>query len=160
MTDVPIYVAVITAGAGLFGALASLFAVAFREGRQAKRDRREREETAKRQACLDLLRVCGQIRTQVASNYEYHGTEMADRLAAVRRLAADADLYAVSVSLQAPDRLAAPASALSAATTRLARKTADDTDLSLGSMAERPDYRELEARRDEFRRAAAEELTG
>ena len=161
MTDVPIYVAVITAAAGIIGAVVSPFALAYREGRQAKRDRRERHATAKRQACLDLLNAVGQLRTQVANNYEYHGLDMGDRLAEVRKRAADAELAGTAVSLLAPTTLADPAGDLAAAAACLARKTAADTDLLNGSMTSgsRPDFTRLDACVTAFRQTAAKEAT-
>ena len=161
MADVPIYVAAITAASGILGALVSPFALTYREGRQAKRDRREREVTAKRQACLDLLSAAGQLRTQVANNYEYFGPEMRDRLGEVRRLAAAAELAAVAVSLQAPGEVAEPARKLATASTRLAEHTAADTDLRNGSMnsGSRPSFAELDACVTAFLRAATKEIT-
>jgi hypothetical protein len=161
MTDVPIYVAVITAASGIIGAVASPFAIAYREGRQARRDRQEREVTAKRQACLDLLQAAGQLRTQVAGNYEYHGLEMRDRLEEVRKRAAEAELAATAVSLLARDKLAGPAGDLATAAVRLAENTATDTDLRNGSTASgsKPDFAPLDACVTAFRTAATREIT-
>ena len=63
MADVPIYVAAITAGAGLIGALIPQAALVIREVRQAEKDRRERFVTAMRDACVELLGAAGELRT-------------------------------------------------------------------------------------------------
>jgi len=73
MTDVPIYVAVITAVAGLLGALIPQASLVMREVRQAEKDRRERFATATRDACVDLLRAAGELRTLVENIRSYRG---------------------------------------------------------------------------------------
>ena len=65
MADVPIYVAVITAAAGLIGALFPQASLVIREVRQAEKDRRERFATATREACVNLLQTSGELRTRV-----------------------------------------------------------------------------------------------
>ena len=104
MADVPLSVALISPAAAIIGAAVSQLMLTFREGRQANRDRQERDMTARRQACLDLLSAVGQLRAQVAGNYEYHGLEMAGRLAEVRQRAVEAELAAIAVSLCRPVR--------------------------------------------------------
>jgi hypothetical protein len=155
MSDVPIYVAVITAGAGIIGAAIPQVSILARDVRQAERDRRERRTDAWRQACLDLLRASGELRTQVANNAEYHGDEMGARLAEVRKCAASAQLHAVSVAFLGPATLKEPAERLAAAANGLAEAAAQNTDLSLGNMVRTPDFAQLDEAIAAFRAIAA-----
>jgi hypothetical protein len=84
MPDVSLYVAVVTAAAGVGGAAIPASAVLIRDVRQAERDRRERNAEAKRQACLGLLSAAGELRTRLDNTAAYQGTEMGARLAVVR----------------------------------------------------------------------------
>jgi hypothetical protein len=145
MADVSIYVAVISASAALLGSAIVPVSTAHQVRVQARRDRQERRETALRQACMDLLRAAADLRTQVANNHEYHGNEMAARLAQVRQHAADAGVHAVSIALQAQPRLADPARRLAEAADRLAVATAGNTDLAMGVSVRPPDFTELDA---------------
>ncbi len=154
MADVSIYVALITAGAAVVGAAIPQVAIVARDVRQSERDRRERRVESRRQACLDLLRAVGELRTQVANNAQYHGNEMGARLAEVRKCAAAAELNAVSVALLDPDKLAEPAEQLAAAASRLAAVAAESTNLSLGNMIHAPDFTELDETIVTFRRIA------
>src|SRR6266851_3196368 len=81
MPDVPLYVAAITAAAGVAGAAIPAIAVIIRDVRQAERDRRERRAEAKRQACLDLLRTAGELRTRVANTLQDPGDQIGARQA-------------------------------------------------------------------------------
>jgi hypothetical protein len=144
MADVSIYVAVISAVAGIGGATISQITVAFREGLQAKRDRQERHAEATRQACVDLLGAAGNLRAQVANNYSYHGDEMGARLEQVRKYAADTQLHAVSVSLLVPESLAESANLLATAAGSLADWTVGNTTLEQGSMIREPNFRQLD----------------
>src|SRR5713226_7571226 len=75
MPDVSIYVAVIAAGAGVLGASIPQVAMFARDARRDERDRRERRAETRRQACLDLLRAGGELRTRLANAAQNHGTE-------------------------------------------------------------------------------------
>ncbi len=154
MPDVSIYVAVITAGAGVAGAGIPHFAIVARDVRLAERDRRERRAAAKRQACLDLLRSAGELRMQVANAAQYHGDEMGTRLADVRKSAAAAQLHAVNVALLAPRKLGEPAQRLAAAASRLATAAADGTDMRVQEMIRLPDFTELDENFTAFRQIA------
>jgi hypothetical protein len=154
MASVPIYVAAITAAAGVLGAAIPQLSILLRDVRQAERDRGERRAAERRQACLDLLRAVGELRTQVANNADYNGTEMGERLAKVRKFAADAQLHAVSVALLAPVTFAEPAERLAVAANRLAEAAASDTDLKFGSTVRRPNFSELDKCVVAFRRIA------
>jgi hypothetical protein len=99
MPDVSIYVAIITAAAGVLGATIPQVAMYRRDTRQAEWDRRDRRAETKRQACLDLLRAAGQLRTRVADAAQYHGDEMRGKLAAVRKSAAAVELLIVTAIL-------------------------------------------------------------
>ena len=102
MPEVSLYVAAITAGAGLVGAGASLIPVYLRDIRQARQDCRDRHADARRQACLDLLRAAEDLRTTVANAADYHGEEMSARLAQIRTFAAAVRINAANLELLAP----------------------------------------------------------
>lgn len=154
MADIPIYVAVITAAAGIIGAAIPQISFIVRDVRQAERDRLERHAAATRHACLELLRAVGELRAQVADNHEYHGEKMGARLAKVRKRAAAAEMHAVSVGLLVPATLAGPAERLAAAASRLAAVAAENTDLALGVMARAPNFTDLDACLATFRQIA------
>ena len=65
VTDVSIYVALITGGAGALGAATPQLATVLRDSRQAGRDRRERGVNARRQAYVELLGAAADLRTRV-----------------------------------------------------------------------------------------------
>jgi hypothetical protein len=158
MADVPAYVTGITAGAALVGAIASPLVIAYREGHQAKRERKERETSDRRQAYLELLATAVQLRTQVASYYEHKGPGLRDRLEQVRKLAADTELNAVRVRLLAPGAFSKLAGNLATAATSLAEQTIRDTDQSLEAVTSgtKPNYEQLDECARSFRRAVTE----
>ena len=162
MADVTIFTAAITAVAGVGGATMSQYIAAIREGRQAKRDRQERYETARREACENLLRAAGDLRTQVANNRSFRGDRaaMTARLEKVREQAAATQLHAVSVGLLAPDRLADPADRLAAAAQKVAEAVVKDTNLDKGWVDVDPDFAALDACVDTFRMEALKEAKG
>jgi hypothetical protein len=94
--DVSIYVALITAGAGVAGAAVPQIAAVARDVRLAERDRRERRADTLRQACLKLLRAAGDLRTQVANAALYRGGEMGAQLAKITSSSATVQLHAAS----------------------------------------------------------------
>ncbi len=153
MSNVSIYVAVITAAAGVLGATISQLASALRESGQAKRDRQERYATAVREACENLLRAAGDLRTQVENNRSFRGdrTAMAARLEEVRNHAAATQLHEVSVGTLVP-KLAESAGRVAAAARSVAMAAADHTDLERGWVAIDPDFTTLDASVDTFRR--------
>jgi hypothetical protein len=155
MVDVSIYVALISASAGVVGAAVSPFGLAFKEGRQAKRDRAERHTTAVHQACVDLISAAGNLRTQVTNNHSFSGDrdEMGARLEAVREYASATALHAASVSLLASD-LAEPADRVATAAKTYADAAAESTDLDKGWMAVEPNHEELDDAIKEFRQRA------
>ncbi len=160
MVDVPIYVAIITAAAGIIGAAIPQITSLMRDVRQSERDRLERHSAATRQACLDMLRAASELRTQIANNHEYEGAEMGDRLALVRKWAAETQLHAVSVGLQVPAVLADPAARIAEAACRLAAVTAQNTNLAQGVMPLDPDFGELDERVAAFRQIAIADTGG
>jgi hypothetical protein len=153
MSDVSVYVALISAGAGVAGATISQLTSAIRDGRQAKRDRQERYENAAQQACVKLLKAAGRLQTQVANNHEYRGDEMIDRLAQVRRYADATQEHAATVALLVPDTLADPAEKVAAAAIRLAAVAAANTNLqpNIMNMPVLPDFGELNDSIEAFR---------
>lgn len=156
MTDVPIYVAVITAGAGLIGALIPQAALVMREVRQAEKDRRERFATATRDACVDLLREAGELRTLVENIRSYRGdaSGMRGRVEEVLNHAEATRLHAASVSLLIPARLAAPADKVATAASALAEDVVQNTNLDRGVSIGFADTRALHACITDFRNEA------
>jgi hypothetical protein len=163
MPDVPIYVAAITAAAAVAGATVPAITILIRDVRQAERDRRERSTEAGRQACLDLLRAAGELRMRVANAADYHGNEMATRLAEIRECDAATQLHAVSVALLALEKLTEPAAQLADAAGQLVAVAERNTNIDRGVMVPRPEFTELDEELRAFRRTvvanAAEQAT-
>jgi hypothetical protein len=159
MADVPVTVAVITASAAVVGAMVPQVGIAIQSARQARRERRERYESARREACVALLRAAADLRTQVSNNRDYHGEEMASRLAEVRAYAADAQVHAVNISLLVPRSLAELAQQLATAARDLAATTAANTDLDKGWVIRAPDFTELDACVEAFTTVATSSLS-
>ena len=153
MADVPIFVAVITAGAGLVGALIPQAALVIREVRQAEKDRRERFATATREACVDLLGAAGDLRTLVENIRSYRGDAggMRARVEEVLNQAEATRLHAASVSLFVPSRLATPADKVAAAARALADDVVRNTNLDRGVSIDRSDTRALDTGITDFR---------
>jgi hypothetical protein len=153
MIEVPIYVAVITAGAGLIGALIPQAALVIREVRQADKDRRERFATAVRDACVDLLRAAGELRTLVENIRSYRGdaSGMRARVEEVLNHAEATRLHAASVSLLVPGRLAAPADKVADAARALAENVVGNTNLDRGVSIDFADTRALDTCITDFR---------
>lgn len=141
MTNIPIYVAVITAGAGLLGALIPQTWIVFREIKQRDRDRRDRYVAQARDACLDLLRASGALSAHVKNMTTYRGDRngLCNRLEEARGYLADIQLHTASVGMAAPSTLTEPARQLAAAAERLAKSVEEVTDLDNAEMLDRPD---------------------
>ena len=150
MTDVSIFVPVISAAAAILGAAVSPLTTVLQSSRLARDEHKERYELAGRQACIGLLRAVVDLRTSVANNHDYHGEEMGARLAQVRQYAADARVHAFNIALLAPRPLADSASELAAAADRVAVAATEHTDLSLGASVQAPDFATLDARIADF----------
>jgi hypothetical protein len=151
MADVNIYVALISAVAGASGAAISQLTTVYREGRQAKLDRLERRAEKNYQACLELLRAAGNLRTQLANNNIYHGAEMGARLELVRQHAAATQLAADTISLLIPANFAKTAELIAEDAGNLADWAVANTDLNQGSMLRKPDFHELDHHVKTFR---------
>ena len=132
MVDVPIWVAIITALAGILGAAIPQGAIVLRDVRQAERDRKERFDAATREACVALLRAAGELRS----------------------LAEATRLHAVDVSMQVPGQLGAPANVVADAATALIRDVVENTDQSRGVVLGDPNVEPLVTAIDAFRDAA------
>ena len=63
------------------------------------RVRREDHAAALQQASVGLLRAVTELRTGVANMHDYHGHEMAQRLAVIRGQAAASQVHALDVAL-------------------------------------------------------------
>jgi hypothetical protein len=103
---------------------------------------------------VDLVQAAEYLRTQVADNHDYHGDEMAARLAQVRAFAAQARIQAVRISLAVPPELAQVAEELATAARKLAEAAEARTDLRQGVSTELPDLGDLDACIAAFKTAA------
>jgi hypothetical protein len=153
MVDVPIYVAIITALAGILGAAIPQIAILIRDVRQAERDRKDRSAAATRDACVALLRSAGELRNLAEAWRSYRGDAKAvlARVAEVRSLAEATRLQAVNVSMQAPVKLAPAADNVADAASALVRNVVDNTDLNQGVASGDPDIGTLVTCIDAFR---------
>ena len=160
MADIPIYVAVITAGAGLLGALVPQAWIVFREIRQRERDRRDQYVAQARAACLDLLRASGLLSTHVKNmtTYRGDGDGLRNRLAEARVYLADIQLHAASVGMTAPRMLSEPARQLAAAADSLTKSVEEVTDLNNAEMLDRPDTGPLDELISAFRDKAVDAI--
>jgi hypothetical protein len=156
MVNVSIYVAVISALAAILGAsVAPLTSAAITA--RADRARRADDHAAQvRDQSVELLRASWDLRTMTQNNHEYHGGEMAARLAKVRDRAADAAVGSATIALLAPGRLAVAGAGLADAAQRLALAAAADTDLDMGRSVKAPDLTELDDMIAEFSAATAD----
>lgn len=159
MPEVSIYVAVITAAAAIVGAAITQIPGFVRDIRQAERDRRERQADTKRQACIDLLGAAGDLLTDVANAADYHGAEMAARLAEIRKLAAAVQIHAARIELLAPGALGGPAVQLAKMAEKFAAAAAENTNLELNQMVTAPSPTELGAAIEFFRKQAVAEAS-
>ena len=158
MADVPAYVAIITAGAGIVGATIPQVITVIRDVRQAERDRRERVASATRKACVSLLRASGEVRTLTESIRSYRGEPngMRDRVDEVRRRAEETRVHAAKVGMLAPARLAGPADQLASAASDLADDVVRNTNLDQGFLIASPDVSKLVECITAFRSAAVD----
>jgi maltooligosyltrehalose synthase len=156
MTDVSIYVAIITAGAGVAGAAISQVATVIRDVRQSERERQERSATTTREACVALLRAAGELRTLAENIRSYRGdaNKIRERVEDARSRAEATQVHAVDVGMQAPDGLAEPADEVASAASALADDVARCTDLNQGVVIGNPDVTKLVECIDAFRHAA------
>jgi hypothetical protein len=141
--EVSLYVAVITAAAGIVGASLPLIMTYLRDVRRAERERRERIVGSQRQVCLDLLATAGELRTQVENAAEHQGPRMADLLAEIRRCAEAVRQNAARVELLASANLAERADRLAKAAEVLTAAAVAGTDLRNGQMVKVPSTAEL-----------------
>jgi ParB-like chromosome segregation protein Spo0J len=160
MTDVPLYVAAITAAAGIGGAALPSLVTIIRDVKQAGRDRRDRQAETKRQACLDLLRAASELRARVANTADYHGDEIGARLAQIRESEAAIHLSAAGVALLTPEELADPAARVARAASRLVMSAEEMVDVAAKQMVARPDFEEFDKSVTAFRDKAVDDARG
>lgn len=158
MADVPIWVAIITAGAGIIGAAIPQVTTVLRDIRQAERDRRERTAAAARDACVALLRASGEVRTLTESIRSYRGEAngFRERVQEVRSRAEATRVHAAEVSMLAPAKLAEPADQVARAASDLADDVMQNTNLDQGVPIGVPDVTKLVDCIAAFRQAAVE----
>jgi hypothetical protein len=152
VTDVSIYVALITGGVGAIGAATPQLATLFRDSKQASRDRQERGVNARQQAYIELLGAAADLRTRVENTAMYHGSEMPARLTEIRGSAADVQVKAVKVAFLAAD-LAGSAQGLGSAATDLAVEAVAKTDMATNVMT-RPDFKAFDKAVNKFKAEA------
>lgn len=162
MADVPLWVAVITAGAGIIGAAIPQAVVVLRDVRQAERDRRERTAATTHEACVALLRAAGELRTLAESIPSYRGDPngLQARVTEVRARAEETRLHAAAVSMWVPDRLAEPADLVASAASGVTDDVLRCTDLNEWVPVGEPDVSKLVAQMAVFRREAVQYARG
>ncbi len=158
MTDVSLYVAAITAAAGIGGAAIPAIAVLIRDVKQADRDRRDRQAETKRQACLDLLRAASELRARVANTADYHGDEIGARLAQIRESEAAIHLSAAGVALLTPKNLAEPAARVASAASRLVMSAEEKVDKDAKQLVTRPKFEEFDKSVTAFQDTAVDDV--
>lgn len=152
MAEVSIYVAAITAAAGVAGASISQIPIFVHDFRQTKQDRRERNAGAMRQACLELLDSVGNLETEVANAGQHRGEGMGAQLATIRKYAAAVKLNAASIELLKPQVLAAPADRLAKEAEKFAVAVVANENLNADQMLiTTPDSGELDKAVEAFR---------
>jgi hypothetical protein len=159
MSDVSIYVAVISACAGIAGAAVPQIASVVKDGRQAERDRKERRTDALRQDCAAILGAAGELRTLVANAARYQGDEMEDLLAKIRS-SAEAVQLQTDKALLAPETLGGHAQQLAEAAARLAEEAVAHTDIRVKAMPSPPTFTEFDQCTKAFRKQAKVEIAG
>jgi hypothetical protein len=150
MSYVSIYVAVIAALAAILGASVTPLTTAAINGREARGKRQDKHMKEVRSESVKLLRTAWDLWAMTQNNHEYHGTEMADRLAKVRERAANAGVCSAEIRLLAPGLVAGAATDLANAAKRLAEATVANTDLDRGVSKQAPNLTELDSRIDMF----------
>jgi hypothetical protein len=120
-------------------------------GRQARQADRDRRAASARRACEGLYTTVSDLRTQIRTNYDYHGSEMRARLEKVWRYAGDADKQAVRIELLVPVGLAESARQLAESAAKAAVAAAANTNLDMGTCVALPDLTDLAARAAAFR---------
>jgi len=162
MADVPLWVAVITAGAGIIGAAIPQAVVVLRDVRQAERDRRERTAATTHEACVALLRAAGELRTLAESIPSYRGDPngLQARVTEVRARAEETRLHAAAVSMWVPDRLAEPADLVASAASGVTDDVLRCIDLNEWVPVGEPDVSKLVAQMAAFRREAVQYARG
>jgi ferredoxin-NADP reductase len=157
VTDIPLWVPIISAGAAVLGASVSPVAAAYHTLRQARHNREYEHGSAVREACTSLFRAARDLRAQVANNHAYHayqGTDMGARLERVRELDADVAVHAAQVAMLESGPLGDSATGVAAAVGRLIIATEAKTKIEKGVSAEEPNFKELDASLAAFRSQA------
>ena len=120
-------------------------------GRQSKRADRAGHAAAARRACERLYTTVSDLRTQIRTNHDYHGSEMRARLEKVWRYAGNADKQAIRIELLVPADLAGSARQLAESAAMAAAAAAAATNLDMGICVTLPDLTELAAHTAAFR---------
>lgn len=136
MADVPLYVAIVSAAAGLVGATIPQVTTVIRETRKAERDRWERERDRQEQlahevrdVCVNLLRAAGELRTLTENMTSYRGDGTRALLGDVRGHAEATRLHAAEVGLRVSGQLAESAYQVAATATDLVGDVKQNIDM-------------------------------
>lgn len=159
MTDIPLWVPIISAGAAVLGASVAPVAAAYHTLRQSRNSRAYEHESAVREACTSLLRAALDLRVQLANNHAYHayhGTDMGARLERVRELDADVAVHAAQVAMLESGQLGDSATDVAGTVGRLIASTEAKTKLEKGVSAGEPNFGELDASLGAFRTRAVD----
>jgi hypothetical protein len=122
--------------------------------RQARETSHYRRKALVRRACEGLYTTVSDLRTQIRTNYDYHGAEMQARLEKVWRYAGEADKQAVRIELLVSGDLAESARRLAKAADAAAKAAAEKTDLDMKRCVELPNLAQLVSCADAFREQA------
>lgn len=155
MTNVPIYVALITGAAGAIGAAIPQFFTFLGDNHQASQDRKERGVNAKRQAYVELLGAAADLRTRVANTEMYQPGAIPDRPTEIRSCAADVEVRASKVAFVAAE-VADSAQAVGSAATKLAAEAISETERA-DNRTPSPDFTAFDEAVDKFKAAALSE---
>jgi hypothetical protein len=152
MAEVSVYVAVISAAAGIVGSAVPQATSVIRDSLRDRRIRAERLAGQRSRACVGLLRTVLDLRVRVANIYDYYGDQMTEQRAEIRDCAARAEVQAIKVALLGQStELGEAAQKLAAAAARLAAAAAESASVQLRASTTAPDFTELDKLTEVFK---------
>ncbi len=151
MADISLYTALIAGAAGVGGAAIPAITGLVRDVSVAKRDRGERKEAERSQACLDLLQSAKQLQTIVANAAHYHGPEMGARLEEIRACEAEILVHAAKVALRTTAGISDLAARLAEAAGHLTALV--EQNMRMDSIEPKPDMKPFSESIERFREA-------
>ena len=151
MVSLSVYTAVIAGAAGVGGAAIPAITSLIHDMVKTKRDRGERKDSNRDQACLDLLRSAKKLRSRVADAAQYHGPEMRARLEEIRSCESEVMLYSAKVELLTTEKIRALAASLADVARQLTTLVEQNTNMQVGEIDPKPDLNALEESINGFR---------